>query len=415
VEIKPGKPFTLSPNQSCGKLRISQATLGMGASNNKSYVQCNVGKKTPVMLCVLLPDKAEYLHLESEFDEAEEVTLSVVGPRSVYLTGYFVGNARRNLAGVPGDDESESYGEDVGETDTEDLNADDDYEEDSFINDSDPEVFAPSPLSSNELKQKKAGTKKSSRKRLKKSYMLSESEDDGAISQQNTSSDPICEQMVESEKEDQMPISSLWGNSEMGDEDSKRCLRCDFNKIMNLSLRRKSPPKNETDPMTETGGKKNCNTTTISGGLIVEELEAGEDGKVASTGKKVSIHYTGKLKKGNQIFDSSAGKDPLKFRLGKGRVMDGLELGLEGMRVGGKRRLQIPPELGYGSEGTSLVPPNSWLIMDVELVASSALSLASKKSAAVWSSSISFLKQQDVFSEHPSMVTADTGASMSSI
>ncbi|XP_021750615.1 peptidyl-prolyl cis-trans isomerase FKBP53-like [Chenopodium quinoa] len=387
VEIKPGKPFTLSPNQSCGKLRISQATLGMGASNNKSYVQCNVGKKTPVMLCVLLPDKAEYLHLESEFDEAEEVTLSVVGPRSVYLTGYFVGNARRNLAGVPGDDESESYGEDVGETDTEDLNADDDYEEDSFINDSDPEVFAPSPLSSNELKQKKAGTKKSSRKRLKKSYMLSESEDDGAISQQNTSSDPICEQMVESEKEDQMPISSLWGNSEMGDEDSKR-KRCvsgnttDDHQTEDKKVKKKkrknrketgalnlsSPPKNETDPMTETGGKKNCNTTTISGGLIVEELEAGEDGKVASTGKKVSIHYTGKLKKGNQIFDSSAGKDPLKFRLGKGRVMDGLELGLEGMRVGGKRRLQIPPELGYGSEGTSLVPPNSWLIMDVELV-----------------------------------------------
>uniref|UniRef100_A0A803LRY8 peptidylprolyl isomerase n=1 Tax=Chenopodium quinoa TaxID=63459 RepID=A0A803LRY8_CHEQI len=345
VEIKPGKPFTLSPNQSCGKLRISQATLGMGASNNKSYVQCNVGKKTPVMLCVLLPDKAEYLHLESEFDEAEEVTLSVVGPRSVYLTGYFVGNARRSLAG---DDESESYGEDVGETDTEDLNADDDYEEDSFIDDSDPEVFAPSPSSSNELKQEKDGTRKSSRKRLKKSYMLSESEDDGAISQQITSSDPICEQMVESEKEDQMPISSLCGNSEMGDEDSKRCLRCDCIKIMNLSLLRKR---------------------TISGGLIVEELEAGEeDGKVASRGKKVSIHYTGKLKKGNQIFDSSAGKDPLKFRLGKGRVMDGLELGVEGMRVGGKRRLQIPPELGYGSEGTNLVPPNSWLIMDVELV-----------------------------------------------
>ncbi|XP_021735445.1 peptidyl-prolyl cis-trans isomerase FKBP43-like [Chenopodium quinoa] len=373
VEIKPGKPFTLSPNQSCGKLRISQATLGMGASNNKSYVQCNVGKKTPVMLCVLLPDKAEYLHLESEFDEAEEVTLSVVGPRSVYLTGYFVGNARRSLAG---DDESESYGEDVGETDTEDLNADDDYEEDSFIDDSDPEVFAPSPSSSNELKQEKDGTRKSSRKRLKKSYMLSESEDDGAISQQITSSDPICEQMVESEKEDQMPISSLCGNSEMGDEDSKR-KRCVSGDITDehqtedkKAKKKKRKNRKETgDPLTETGGKINCNTRTISGGLIVEELEAGEeDGKVASRGKKVSIHYTGKLKKGNQIFDSSAGKDPLKFRLGKGRVMDGLELGVEGMRVGGKRRLQIPPELGYGSEGTNLVPPNSWLIMDVELV-----------------------------------------------
>lgn len=75
----------------------------MGSSNSRSYVQCNVGKKTPVMLCVLLPDTSEFHHLEAEFDEAEEVTLSVIGPRSVYLTGYFVGNVRPSLLG---DDES---------------------------------------------------------------------------------------------------------------------------------------------------------------------------------------------------------------------------------------------------------------------------------------------------------------------
>lgn len=75
----------------------------MGSSDIRSMVQCNVGKKTPVMLCCLLPDKAESCPLDLEFEEAEEVTFSVVGPRSVYLTGYFLGNARRSVAG---DDET---------------------------------------------------------------------------------------------------------------------------------------------------------------------------------------------------------------------------------------------------------------------------------------------------------------------
>ncbi|XP_021839062.2 peptidyl-prolyl cis-trans isomerase FKBP43-like [Spinacia oleracea] len=365
VEIKPGKKFTLSPDKSRGRLRISQATLGMGSSNSRSYVQCNVGKKTPVMLCVLLPDTSEFHHLEAEFDEAEEVTLSVIGPRSVYLTGYFVGNVRPSLLG---DDESQSFGEDIGESDTEGFSVEDDYEKDSFIDDSDPEVFSSSPSSSDEIKTKKSGNKKSSHKLLKKTLIWSDSEDDGGICQQNTTSDPICEQIVESEKEDQMPISALCGSAKKGDENLKR-KRCvsenttdDHESEVKKVKKKKRKNNKENEALSTT-------TRTISGGLIVEELGAGvKDGKVASLGKKVTVHYTGRLKEGSQIFYSTAGKDPLKFRLGKGRVMDGLDRGIEGMQVGGKRRLQIPPGLGYGSEGMSLVPPNSWLIVDVELV-----------------------------------------------
>lgn len=375
VEIKAGKPFTLSPDNSSSRLRISQATLGIGSSNNKSLVQCNVGKKTPVMLCCLLPDKAESCPLDLEFHEAEPVTFSVVGPRSVYLTGYFLGNARRALAG---DDESESYGEDVGETDSEDFSSDDDYEQDSFIDDSDPQVFSPSPSPSYETNKTKASTKKSSRKRLKKKYELSETEDENAICPSKTNS----AQIIESDEEDQMFISSLSGAAKMGVEDSKRKRHnfsdgtTDDHQSGDKKVKKKkrkndkeNEAKNETNSLAETGGKKKGRSWKISDGLIAEELKTGEkDGKVAALGKKVTIHYTGSLKEGGQIFDSTAGKDPLKFRLGKGLVMDGLDQGIEGMQVGGKRRLQISPALGYGSEGSSRVPPNSWLIMDVELL-----------------------------------------------
>ncbi|KAL2939036.1 Peptidyl-prolyl cis-trans isomerase FKBP53 [Bienertia sinuspersici] len=380
VEIKSGKPFTLSPDKSCGRLRISQATLGVGSSNNKCLVQCNVGKKTPVMLCCLLPDKTESCPLELEFEEAEEVTFSVVGPRTVYLTGYFLGNSRRLLGG---DDESESYGEDVGVTDSEDFSNDGDYEQDSFIDDNDPEEFSPSPSSSFETNKTKAGTKKNSRKRLKKKYELSESEDDGAISSKKTKDVPV----VEIDEENQLPISFLSGIAKPDDKDSKRKRHAlsgntsDDHQSEDQKVKKKkkrknnkeneasdetanpvSVAKNETKSAVDTVEGKKDRARTLSSGLIVEELKAGEkDGEV-------TVHYTGTLKENGQVFDSTTGKDPLKFRLGKGRVMDGLDQGIEGMRVGGKRRLQIPPALGYGSEGSSRVPPNSWLIMDVELL-----------------------------------------------
>ncbi|MDP1823722.1 MAG: FKBP-type peptidyl-prolyl cis-trans isomerase [Archangium sp.] len=82
----------------------------------------------------------------------------------------------------------------------------------------------------------------------------------------------------------------------------------------------------------------------------------------------VVVHYTGTLTSG-QTFDSSLGKDPLRFRLGARRVIKGWDQGLLGQRVGGKRRLIIPPRLAYGDRVKGSIPPGSWLIFEVELLA----------------------------------------------
>lgn len=103
--------------------------------------------------------------------------------------------------------------------------------------------------------------------------------------------------------------------------------------------------------------------------LEFEDLVQGE-GDAAKAGNRVSVHYTGWLE-GGKKFDSSLDRnEPFVFPLGEGRVIKGWDIGVEGMKVGGKRKLIIPSHLGYGSRGAGgVIPPNATLVFEVELLA----------------------------------------------
>jgi FKBP-type peptidyl-prolyl cis-trans isomerase len=109
--------------------------------------------------------------------------------------------------------------------------------------------------------------------------------------------------------------------------------------------------------------------TKMASGLEFFDIKVGA-GEVAVKGKPVSVHYTGWLITGKK-FDSSLDRGkPFPFTLGAGQVIKGWDEGVAGMKVGGKRQLRIPPDLAYGSRGVGngLIPPNSALIFDVELL-----------------------------------------------
>jgi FKBP-type peptidyl-prolyl cis-trans isomerase len=102
--------------------------------------------------------------------------------------------------------------------------------------------------------------------------------------------------------------------------------------------------------------------------LKIEDLQVGT-GDEAQKGKTVSVHYTGWLENGTKFDSSHDRRQPFSFPLGAGHVIRGWDEGVAGMKVGGKRKLTIPPDLGYGARGAGgVIPPNATLIFEVELL-----------------------------------------------
>lgn len=101
--------------------------------------------------------------------------------------------------------------------------------------------------------------------------------------------------------------------------------------------------------------------------LLIEEIQVGT-GAVAGPGNKVSVHYTGWLTNGTKFDSSLDRRQPFEFIVGFGQVIKGWDQGVAGMKVGGKRKLTIPPHLGYGAGGIGPIPGNATLVFEVELL-----------------------------------------------
>ncbi|XP_061366159.1 peptidyl-prolyl cis-trans isomerase FKBP53 [Gastrolobium bilobum] len=504
IEVKPGKPYPYHADNVQGKLHVTQATLGIGSSTEKSILQCSSGHKSPVFLCSLLPNMSESCPLNLEFDDDDLVAFSVIGSRSIHLSGYFVADDGDDLRD---DYEYDSLGEDIVGTETEEsseYDSEDDEYDDDFFNDDDINLYQSSPVQNRGVvieeiveDDKPENGDDSTKKLMKKKQVAPSKEKDNKSSQLpivvRGETDHVLESEddddVDSEDEDGFPISTTAksksesqkveaemkgeqtrkktekankkakgvdhsaslkrkvqsadedeqlqdgkkkknklkehgkgesahasGNSNetnftMPDEKHPKVVKATPNpnnvshakdghdgKLSNnedLAEKKNKKKKkkktnesvevatvNEIDPTVENQnlstserkGKKQTEAKpsqvrTFPNGLVIEELFMGKpDGKRATLGKKVSVKYIGKLQKDGKIFDSNVGRAPFKFRLGVGQVIKGWEVGVNGMRIGDKRRITVPPSMGYADKRVGSIPPNSWLVFDVELV-----------------------------------------------
>lgn len=151
----------------------------------------------------------------------------------------------------------------------------------------------------------------------------------------------------------------LWAQSPISVQDAIKPIEADIE-----SSQKPEAEAPATQPAKAAGEKR----TTDSGLQIIDTGKATAP-VVAESGDVVFVHYTGKLENGTK-FDSSLDRgQPLPFRIGQGSVIKGWEEGIQGMAIGDKRQLIIPPDLGYGAQGAGeAIPPNATLIFDVELV-----------------------------------------------
>jgi len=137
------------------------------------------------------------------------------------------------------------------------------------------------------------------------------------------------------------------------------------------AAQKQSTSKNATasvKPDTSAPTKLSGAPTKMPDGLEYWDIKKGT-GAVAQSGHKVKVHYTGWLTNGKKFDSSVDRKQPFEFMLGAGQVIKGWDEGVAGMKVGGKRQLRIPPDLGYGGAGAGgVIPPNATLIFDVELL-----------------------------------------------
>ncbi|KAL2347293.1 hypothetical protein Fmac_001293 [Flemingia macrophylla] len=477
IEVKPRKPFPYHADNVQGKLHVTQATLGVGSSPEKTILQCSSGHKCPVFLCSLIPDKIESCPLNLEFDADDLVAFSVIGPRSIHLSGFFAADEGDSLKD---DYEYDSWGEEFEGTETEDSSEyDSDYNDgdmypssyipnrgviiEEIVDDDEPESGDEPIMKSMKKKQvaqlkakdcksselpvvsegevelahsededgfpistaekavpvsQKAEVRKKTEKtnkkgknadhsatlkrkvdnadedepqdgkKKKKNKLKEPNEAESGLASGNSNGTNVTTPDEEHPKEVKM-TTNLSDVSHSEDEHDEKLSNTDvLTKKKNKKKKKKTKEPegvasaNQTTPTAEKQnlsssdqkGKKQSETKpsqvrTFSNGLVIEELHMGKpDGKKAAPGKKVGVKYIGKLQKDGKIFDSNVGRAPFKFRLGVGQVIKGWEVGISGMRIGDKRRITIPPSMGYGDKRVGSIPPNSWLVFNVELV-----------------------------------------------
>ncbi|KAG0318736.1 peptidylprolyl isomerase fpr4 [Podila horticola] len=347
LTVFPEKTYTQVVDNS---FKLSMAALDEVTKPGRTSIRVTVDKKT-FILCSLTPGKVEQQNLDLVFTEGEEITFSVSGDTAVHLSGNYLPEDDDGEYG----DEDDMYGDFDGESD------DDEDEEDSDEN-------------STAIVTKGA-------KRLAQFEMDSDDDEDSEEDPDFTGEDDEEEEEEDEddEEDDEEEIAAAEAKLKEAlkkEEAAKKDAAKKKQEAVAAAAKKQkvsedkavtTKPKEEAPKKKEEAKKKEEHKKTLPNGLTIEDVKAGE-GARAKSGKKIGMRYIGRLING-KVFDKNTGGKPFSFNLGRGEVIKGWDLGIQGMQLGGERRLTIPPALAYGARGAPPdIPPNSTLVFEVKLV-----------------------------------------------
>nr|VWO98353.1 Zn(2)-C6 fungal-type domain-containing protein [Ganoderma boninense] len=345
LTVTPGEPTVITPP---ADLRITNVALGDQIADESSRTTVKVTYRTPgaaagdeeddedddesekpeelstAVLCSLTFGKVEQTTVDVVLSEDDEYLFEVVGKNTVHLTGNYIDQR-------PPDQDPYSDEESEDDFDLRDVSSDVEINPDELDIPSDGEGRFEEIVEDNEP------PKKDSKKRPRES---------DAMDTQEPGAEPD-EKLSKSQKKKLKKLKGANGEAVDAPTPDK-------------SDKTKGDKKEKKEKV------KGSEPKTLQGGVVVVDHKVGT-GPPAKSGNTVSMRYVGKLQNG-KIFDQNVKGTPFKFRLGKGKVIKGWDVGVAGMQVGGERLLTIPAPMGYGSQALSGIPANSTLTFEVKLL-----------------------------------------------
>ncbi|GFS14469.1 peptidylprolyl isomerase, partial [Elysia marginata] len=405
VTIDSGKKYSQTVKQA---FHVSMAALDLNGKKSSENVQVMLqhDDSSEFLLCTL-NDKVLQQSLDLNFETGEEVAFSLNGAGVVHLTGYLaLGDDEFDEESYSGSDEEVpslvetpdssavatgtkrkkssagstpkkvklSTSSMLDEADSDDDDDDDEEEEDEdfsddFDDDSEDDEEEEEEDDDEEEKFSTPAQKVKSPKAEKSAQKVKGEQSNNTPKQSNKKKSKTPQQNTPSankaatEKPETPSAVENGESSQKKKKKKKKKKNNDGDSSMNDSTA-STPAQTPKTPKTETTPKKRV----VAGGTVVEDLKVGH-GPEAKPGKMVSVYYVGTLAKNQKRFDSCQGGKPFRFRLNQGEVIKGWDNGVNGMKVGGKRKITVPANQGYGNVKQGPIPPNSTLVFEVELKA----------------------------------------------
>lgn len=315
--VQPNKKYSKTVST---PFHVSQAVLDTTTISDNEFVQLILkSDKVDYILCTLRKSDTVQVPLDLIFSAGDEISFRSVGG-TVHLTGYLV------------DDDDEFA--DMNEPES-----------------SDAEEEVPTLVPAPKQKQQK---NQAVREADSSSENENSAEEDGSDDDDEEADDDSDEEEVDDSDDEAVepPPAKIQKTNGMPNGVSKK------------EDKHKDGKQKKQQQQQQTQDKS---AKILVGGVKAEDLRVGQ-GPVAKQGKKVTVYYEGRLKSNNKVFDKTNSGKGFEFTLGKQEVIRGWDIGVQGMKVGGKRRIVCPANTAYGSKGSPpVIPPNSTLVFDIEL------------------------------------------------